>query len=239
MEEVRLDGGHFRFSGPRHALATGLRRLQGPWPQPALAEAQLGVQSRPRGSVIRRMSVHQWVDLPPIPMEIATGDSNCQKFFISYRREDTGASAGRLSADLKKDFGKRNVFFDLDRAEKNPGGTIWLANNIDRAISDTDIAFVLIGDKWCGEILRTRASSGETDVVHYEVSALLRRGAPVVAIRVDNAGLPTADQLGLEMVGLTRSGSLAAYAVELEQRLCLRIYDLSVPTNHRILVKNF
>ena len=28
----------------------------GPWPQPALAEAQLGVQSRPKGSVIRRMS---------------------------------------------------------------------------------------------------------------------------------------------------------------------------------------
>jgi hypothetical protein len=28
----------------------------GPWPQPALAEARLGVQSRPRGSVIRRMS---------------------------------------------------------------------------------------------------------------------------------------------------------------------------------------
>jgi hypothetical protein len=28
----------------------------GPWPQPALAEAQLGVQSRPSGSVIRRMS---------------------------------------------------------------------------------------------------------------------------------------------------------------------------------------
>jgi hypothetical protein len=31
----------------------------GPWPQPALAEAQLGVQSRPKGSVIRRMSAYQ------------------------------------------------------------------------------------------------------------------------------------------------------------------------------------
>ena len=28
MEEVRLDGSHFRFSGSRHALATGFWRLQ-------------------------------------------------------------------------------------------------------------------------------------------------------------------------------------------------------------------
>jgi hypothetical protein len=31
------------------------RVCSGPWPQPALAEAQFGVRSRPRGSVVRRM----------------------------------------------------------------------------------------------------------------------------------------------------------------------------------------
>jgi hypothetical protein len=37
-----------------------------------------------------------------------------QKIFISYRREDAGANALGISQYLEKEFGRKNVFIDVD-----------------------------------------------------------------------------------------------------------------------------
>jgi hypothetical protein len=36
------------------------------------------------------------------------------KIFINYRRGDSGPTAGRLRDRLRREFGKRNVFMDVD-----------------------------------------------------------------------------------------------------------------------------
>jgi hypothetical protein len=44
-----------------------------------------------------------------------------QGIFISYRREDAAAYAGRLYDSLVNHFGKKNVFIDIDSIEQ-----VWL-----------------------------------------------------------------------------------------------------------------
>jgi hypothetical protein len=43
------------------------------------------------------------------------------KIFISYRRQDSGSNALGIGQYLEKEFGRKNVFIDIDmRAGANP-----------------------------------------------------------------------------------------------------------------------
>ena len=44
------------------------------------------------------------------------------RIFISYRREDSGASAGRLYDRLQEHLGRDNVFMDLDAIDSKVTG---------------------------------------------------------------------------------------------------------------------
>ena len=66
------------------------------------------------------------------------------RIFISYRREDGSASAGRLHDRLREHFGRDNVFMDVDTIE--PG--LDFIEVIERTVGSCDVLIALIGRQW-------------------------------------------------------------------------------------------
>lgn len=113
--------------------------------------------------------------------------------FISYRREDSAAYAGRLCDHLVAVFGAERVFMDVE--DIAPGQVF--TESIDRTIKACDVVLVVIGPRWM-EILRKRAQDQQPDYVYREVEAALSNKIPVVPVLVGGAtvaqltGLPAA-----------------------------------------------
>lgn len=109
--------------------------------------------------------------------------------FISYRRDDAGGHAGRLSDRMIARFGAERVFMDVQDIE--PG------QNFEQAIAQTlskcDHLLAVIGPRWV-QILHARQASGE-DFVRHEIGVALSQGMTVIPVLVGGAKMPTADQL--------------------------------------------
>jgi len=130
------------------------------------------------------------------PVASDTEPSRRRRVFLSYRREDCAAQAGRL-ADNLTDRAKADVFFDVD--------TIRFGENfvkaIEREVTRCDVAIVMIGDDWLdivGEDGTARIQDSR-DFVHLEVYMALKRDIPVIPVLVEGATMPRADELPREL----------------------------------------
>src|SRR5215813_8511345 len=111
------------------------------------------------------------------------------RIYISYRRTDTAAYAGRLFDHLSRHFGRGSVFMDIQ------GGIARgqdFTKAIDAALNTCDVALVLIGKHWATSLgpngsLRL---DDPNDWVRVETAAVLRRDILVVPVLVDGARLP-------------------------------------------------
>ena len=65
------------------------------------------------------------------------------KIFISYRREETSAHAGRLYDTMAAEFGDGNVFMDVDLA---PG--IDFVERITDVVAACHVLIVVMGPRW-------------------------------------------------------------------------------------------
>ena len=121
--------------------------------------------------------------------------------FISYRRTDTLAWAGRLFADLSKSFGPSQVFMDIN-------GGIARGADFERvlttALMGCDAMLCLVGPQWaaCKRSDGTRRLDVSDDWVRNEIATALRRNVPVVPILLGSAQLPSTTDLPEEMRGL-------------------------------------
>ena len=126
--------------------------------------------------------------------------------FISYRRDDSRGTAGRLYDDLKDRFGGDQVFRDLDAIR--PGA------DYEAAISDfirtCDALVVVIGDHWLDirNNLGGRRLDDPDDLVRQEVMAGLRAGKQVIPVLVDDAKMPDRSQLPQPLVPLAHRRAL-------------------------------
>ena len=113
-----------------------------------------------------------------------TGRFSRMHVFVTYRRADTAAYAGRLHDALVDEFGEGKVFQDV--AGIDPGVDFEVA--IDAALDQADAVLVLIGPNWLAP-----AADGSSrlhdpdDYVHIEISKSLARDIRVVPIRVGGA----------------------------------------------------
>jgi hypothetical protein len=116
-----------------------------------------------------------------------------KKVFISYRREDTAAAAGRVYDRLSRLLSKPNVFFDVSTI----GGGEDFAQKIASEIGKSDAALVFIGDKWLehGPSGGAPRLSEPDDYVRAEVRAALLRPVLVVPVLVGGARMPRPEQL--------------------------------------------
>lgn len=135
-----------------------------------------------------------------------TSTTSPQRVFISYRREDSAAYAGRLYDSMVARFGEDNVFMDV---EMEPG--IDFVERINEVVSSCAALIVVIGPRWAtieGEDGNPRLHD-ETDFVRQEVTAACRRAdVTVIPALVGKAQMPRAEQLPDDLRPLARRNAL-------------------------------
>ena len=117
------------------------------------------------------------------------------RIFISYRRADSAAYAGRIYDRLSAHFGKDVIFMDVDNIEAGES----FASKLKEAVESCDAFIVLIGKQW----LDIQAPDGRRrlddsqDFVRMEVSMALKRKntIPIIPILVDGGNMPRVEEL--------------------------------------------
>lgn len=116
------------------------------------------------------------------------------KIFISYRRSDSRAIAGRIYDHLSDAFGEDKVF--KDSYDIIPGDDF--RGKLREAVSQCDIVLVIIGPAWLtvAHDDGTRRLDDPTDWVRIEVETALQRDeVRVIPVLVDGAKIPAAEEL--------------------------------------------
>jgi hypothetical protein len=110
------------------------------------------------------------------------------RVFISYRREDSIAYAGRLYDRLHAAFGRHRVFMDFDTIA--PGSNF--VDTINQRLDSCDVMLVIIGRLWLTASAPdgSRRLDSPQDFVRIEVAAALRRGVVVIPILMGGSSMP-------------------------------------------------
>jgi hypothetical protein len=129
-----------------------------------------------------------------------------RKVFLSYRREDSAAAAGRLSDRLVAELGDGNVFMDVD-------GIALGADFVKRLIEEVaccDTLLAVIGPRWLEVVDEAgdRRLDDPNDFVRVEIAAALQRDIPVIPILLDGTKIPRVDRLPEDLKHLSRRNGL-------------------------------
>ena len=120
------------------------------------------------------------------------GEIFVPKIFISYRRQDSVAVAGRIYDRLNAHFGSDAVFMDIDSI---PFGEDF-REFIQSAVGQCDVLLALIGNKWSGQTSGgARRLDAPRDFVRLEVEAALARDIPIIPVLIDQARMPAESEL--------------------------------------------
>jgi hypothetical protein len=116
-----------------------------------------------------------------------------KSIFISYRREDAAAEAGRVFDHLKSINPKVTVFMDVDSI----AGGANFERQIDSAIRSSDFFFAIIGKEWltATDERGVRRIDKEDDFVRLELETALNLNARIVPILVGGARMPRRQEL--------------------------------------------
>jgi TIR domain/Pentapeptide repeats (8 copies) len=113
--------------------------------------------------------------------------------FISYRRQDSDASAGHLYDSLHRRLPETRVFMDVDGVKGGEDFTHTLAT----ALSSTDLLVAVIGPNWvtANKSDGTRRLDDPDDFVVLEIAEALKQDAVVLPVLVQGATMPSAGEL--------------------------------------------
>ena len=127
------------------------------------------------------------------------------RIFISYRRRETAGHAGRLYDKLSEHFGADRVFMDLTM---EPG--VDFADTINEAVGECGALVALIGDEWLTvtDASGRRRIDDPTDIHRMEIEAALDRKVLLIPALVQDAAMPTADDLPDPLDPLVRRQSV-------------------------------
>ncbi len=112
--------------------------------------------------------------------------------FISYRRADTEAIAGRIYDRLKQHFDEGNIFFDVNAIQYGTNFSTRIAN----ALARSRCILTVIGPNWVG-----REASGSCliadpdDWVRREVEIALQHGVRILPLLVQGAQMPSSKEV--------------------------------------------
>lgn len=128
------------------------------------------------------------------------------KIFISYRREDSQASAGRVNDRLVKTFGQHEIFMDVDAI----GVGVDFVEAIEEAVGQCDVLIAVIGRNWLNITGKkgTRLLDSQNDFVRVEIRTALKRKIPVIPLLVDDADMPGEEDLPADLHPLVRRNGL-------------------------------
>src|SRR6185369_6912999 len=122
------------------------------------------------------------------------------KLFVSYRRQDSGANAIGIAQYLEKEFGRKNVYIDVDMQAGAKFPAV-----IGERLSECDVMLVLIGPEW----LQSTSGVGNPrlyepdDWVRLEIATALRQPKiTIIPVLVNGAQLPEKNALPDDIRGL-------------------------------------
>jgi formylglycine-generating enzyme required for sulfatase activity len=128
------------------------------------------------------------------------------KIFISYRRDDSAAWAGRLSDRLKNHFPSNQIFMDIDAID--PG--VDFVEAVEEVVGACDVLIAVIGSRWLASADRRgkRRLDIPEDLVRLEIATALKRGIRLVPVLVEGAIMPEAGELPEDLKPLVRRNAL-------------------------------
>jgi len=131
------------------------------------------------------------------------------KIFISYRREDTSYETTMIFEFLAGQFGRENVFMDVDTI---PAG-VDFRQHLRNAVEGCDVVLVMMGQNWLDATVgEGRRLDDSRDFVRIEVESALRRDIRIVPILVQGASVPHPDSLPLSIQDLAFRNALTVRA---------------------------
>lgn len=119
--------------------------------------------------------------------------------FISYRRQDAAATAGRIADRLKQLFPKLNIFHDVETIK---GGEDF-SQKIFTSIEESDVVICLIGRRWAMTSDGVNRLNDEKDYVALEVQAALDCDCKVYPVLLNDTKMPSEDILPSKIRGLS------------------------------------
>jgi class 3 adenylate cyclase len=121
------------------------------------------------------------------------------KIFVSYRREDTLAIVGRIGDRLRAQYGRSNVYIDV---EITPPG-VDFRHHFMSAIENCDVVLALIGEYWLPlDATQPNRLFDRDDFVRMEIEAALARNIPVIPVLVGKARMAAEPELPPSLVSL-------------------------------------
>lgn len=114
------------------------------------------------------------------------------RIFLSYRREEASAVAGRLYDRLVDRFGPE-VFMDLYSIEAGMD----FVEAIEQSVASSQVMLVLIGNEWItqADSEGRRRLDNPNDFIRLELEAALEHDLRVIPVLIDNARMPRRQDL--------------------------------------------
>lgn len=162
------------------------------------------------------------------------------QIFISYRRNDSRAYAGRIHDRLTSHFSKEQIFMDVDNIQ--PG--MDFVNAIETAIGKCDVLIAVIGGEWIKATDKNgvRLLDNPEDYVRLEIATALKRNIRVIPVLLDDALMPSSNELPDDLKPLTRRQSLTinhhSFSVDVERLLTVLSNDIAKPEPQKPLWKD-
>ncbi|MFL6450911.1 MAG: toll/interleukin-1 receptor domain-containing protein [Bryobacteraceae bacterium] len=143
------------------------------------------------------------------------------RVFISYRREDSAAYAGRIFDRLKTRFGPKHVFMDIDSLR--PGEDFVEA--LQQTVKSCDVLIAVIGKQWltAQDDQRRRRLENPEDFVRLEIATALERGILVIPALVGGAPMPQSHDLPDALKQLARRHAVNVHDAGFHQSMDLLI----------------
>jgi hypothetical protein len=110
---------------------------------------------------------------------------------LSYRRADSGAIVGRIYDRLVGRYGAEAVFMDVSGI---PYGADF-RDHIQTVFRDAKVLVAVIGPAWLGQKDKRNRIHEKVDPVHVEIHTALRQRILVLPVLIDNATMPSSDDL--------------------------------------------
>jgi hypothetical protein len=125
--------------------------------------------------------------------QMAASDIATFQIFISYRRGDSEAYAGRLYDHVTRPFGSANIFMDVD--DLPPGQDYVEA--LEAAVAACDVLLAVVGPGWLAATSPhgERRLDSDLDWVRIEIASALSGGKRVIPLLFGGADMPRQDEL--------------------------------------------
>jgi hypothetical protein len=122
------------------------------------------------------------------------------KIFVSYRRQDSAATSGRLRDHMAAVLGDDRIFLDVEKIDVGED----FVNAILTEISSAQVMLVMIGRDWGDPNGQGARLHHPMDHVRAEIRAGLSTGLRVIPVLVDGANMPDPEDLPEDLKLLAR-----------------------------------